>query len=77
MKQCKFPVELNGEEEINQLHNLVTCFIETNQKVTPSGSFIMTGEIREAKDLLSKLENSVDNYVLIHEEDVLFMQGKV
>ena len=68
---------LQSQEEINTLHNLTTCFIETNQKVTSSGSFIMPSEIRDAKDLLARLEAATDGRVDLHENEVTFMQGKV
>lgn len=76
MKQSNQTFEICGKEELAQLSNLVQGFIETNQKVNSSGSVVMTADIRAAKDLSNKID-SAEDYLLVHENEVVFLQGVV
>lgn len=76
MSQSNQTFEICGKEELAQLSNLVQGFIETNQKVNSSGSVVMTADIRAAKDLSNKID-SAEDYLLVHENEVVFLQGVV
>ena len=76
MKQSNQTFEICGKEELSQLSNLVQGFIETNQKVNSSGSVVMTADIRAAKELSDKID-SAEDYLLVHENEVVFLQGVV